>query len=190
MLCWILSLVIFWFFLVDRSIQTWHWPTSLQYQLWHFLWCEWGRIHSYPTQEVYCFGLRRLTLLPLRHSRAVTLCRRRLLSAYIFPSIYGQNMIRAVKLLKQPHLTIFNILLFFIRLTFISDSIFFLIFIAVFFHICLCDLSSLNKYFWIYSEVKTVFFFNFLVIRSKWNNKNIIGREKNVTNKNIHEKKS
>ena len=90
----VLSLVMFSFFLVHRGIQTWLSPTSLQYPLWHFLWCEWGRIQSYPTQEVYCFCLRRLTQRPLRQTRAVTLCRKRLLSAYsclAIGKIYGPS---------------------------------------------------------------------------------------------------
>lgn len=63
-----------------RSIQTWLSPTSLQYPLWHFLWCEWGRIHSHPTQVVYCFCLRRLTQRPRLRTRLASLCRRPVLA--------------------------------------------------------------------------------------------------------------
>lgn len=60
-----------------RGIQTWLSPTSLQYPLWHFLWCEWGRIHSDPTEEVYCFCLRRLIQRPrLRTRLMLSLCQR------------------------------------------------------------------------------------------------------------------
>lgn len=63
-----------------RSIQTWLSPTSLQYPLWHFLWCEWGRIHSHPTQVVYCFCLRRLTQRPRLRATLASLCRRPVLA--------------------------------------------------------------------------------------------------------------
>jgi len=63
-----------------RGIQTWLSPTSLQYPLWHFLWCEWGRIHSHPTQVVYCFCLRRLTQRPRLRTRLASLCRRPVLA--------------------------------------------------------------------------------------------------------------
>lgn len=63
-----------------RGIQTWLSPSSLQYPLWHFLWCEWGRIHSDPTQVVYCFCLRRLTQRPRLRTRLASLCRRPVLA--------------------------------------------------------------------------------------------------------------
>ena len=63
-----------------RGIQTWLSPTSLQYPLWHFLWCEWGRIHSHPTQVVYCFCLRRLTQRPRLRATLASLCRRPVLA--------------------------------------------------------------------------------------------------------------
>lgn len=80
-----------------RGIQTWLSPTSLQYPLWHFLWCEWGRIHSHPTQVVYCFCLRRLTQRPRLRTRLASLCRRPVLagdSCHASGKTLGRQLIR------------------------------------------------------------------------------------------------
>jgi hypothetical protein len=60
----------------DVAIQTWLSQMSLLYQLWHFLWCEWGRIHSRPTEEAYCSCLRRLIQRPRLHRREGCPCLR------------------------------------------------------------------------------------------------------------------
>lgn len=61
----------------SAAIPTWPLRKSLQYPLWHFLWCEWGRTRYRPRAAAYCSCLRRLIRRRRRRTKAARLCRRR-----------------------------------------------------------------------------------------------------------------
>lgn len=61
----------------SSSIPTLPSQKSLQYPLWHFLWCEWGRTWLRPIMVAYCFCQRHLIQCPRPHRMAGYLCLRR-----------------------------------------------------------------------------------------------------------------
>lgn len=70
----------------DPGIPTWPSLMSQLYPLWHFLWCEWGRLHSRPREEAYCSGLPRLIPHLRPRSTGVHLCPRPSHAGGTFPA--------------------------------------------------------------------------------------------------------
>lgn len=121
-----------------RGIQTWLSPSSLQYPLWHFLWCEWGRIHSDPTQVVYCFCLRRLTQRPRLRTRLASLCRRPVLAG---DSCHASGKTLGRQLIGHFLSGFYSWRFFFLFLRLFSVSSLFLLFVS-FVSFCFFSISS------------------------------------------------
>lgn len=143
-----------------RGIQTWLSPTSLQYPLWHFLWCEWGRIHSHPTQVVYCFCLRRLTQRPRLRATLASLCRRPVLagdSCHASGKTLGRQLIG--HFFRDCCWRIFCIFYF------VFFFCFFFFFFLEFFSQLFSILFSLYFFFFFSTHVRTyvIFFFFFFL---------------------------